>query len=84
MRDGDDNGAKLLEKAAEIYVASINEHTATRGDCDTLESIAEKLGRDDLVDVAQGRKDLLTKTRNIFKDENLAVSDRTELILESQ
>ena len=84
MNNGDENGAKFLEKAAEIYVSCINDHTATRSDCDALESIAEKLGRDDLVDVAQGRKDLLIKTKNVFKDENLAVSDRTELILESQ
>jgi molecular chaperone DnaK len=84
MSNGDENGAKLLEKAADVYVSNINEHTATRSDCDALERIAEKLGRDDLIDVAQGRKDLLIKTKNIFKDENLAVSDRTELILESQ
>jgi len=84
MSNGDEKGAKFLEKAAEIYVSSINDHTATRSDCDSLESIAEKLGRDDLADVAQGRKDLLIKKKNVFKDENLAVSDRTELILESQ
>jgi molecular chaperone DnaK len=84
MSNGDENGANLLEKAAEVYVSVINDHTATRSDCDTLERIAEKLGRDDLIDIAQGRKDLLIKTKNIFKDENLAVSDRTEFILESQ
>ena len=84
MNNGEENGADFLEKAAEIYVSSINGHTATRNDCDALERIAEKLGRDDLIDVAKGRKELLTKVKNIFKDENLAVSDRTELTLESQ
>jgi len=83
INNGDENGAEFLEKAAEIYISSIKDHTATRNDCDALERIAEKLGRDDLIDVAQGRKELLTKVKNIFRDENLAVSDRTELILES-
>jgi molecular chaperone DnaK len=69
---GSSNGIEYLEKAAEVLASAIRGRIASARDCEHLEQIAERLGRDDLFELAHGRKSLLLSPRRLFSEENLA------------
>ncbi len=75
MNSGQSDGAEYLEKAADSLAASIRSLYANAQDCENLEHLAERLGRDDLVKLAQGRKSLLVGARRPFQEENLAIGE---------
>lgn len=77
---GQSDGAEYLEKAAEALASSIKSRNATIWDCDQLERLSERLGRDDLIELAQGRKALLGTPRRLFKEENLVASGPQQVI----
>lgn len=77
LSDGSNDGIEYLTKAADSLANLVKTYKANAQDCNSLEQIAEKLGRDELVDLAQGRKVLLNKNTTYFNDDNLAVSDQS-------
>jgi molecular chaperone DnaK len=72
---GFSDGAEYLEKAADALASSIRGRIASARDCEQLEQLAERLGRDDLFELAQGRKSLLMGSRRLFNEENLATGE---------
>jgi len=73
-------GFDYLNKAADELALLIKSHNATRSDCESLEKIAEKLGLDDLIELARGRKSLLQKKNSLFNEDSLTMPSRTNLI----
>lgn len=75
MESGAIDGAEFLGKAADSLASSIRGRSATYRDCEQLVQLAERLGRDDLVEIAQGRKSLLVGSRRLYNEENLATGE---------
>ena len=79
MESGLSDGVELLEKAAEALASSIRARSASSRECEQLEQLAERLGRDDLVDLSKARKVQLIGSRRLFSEENLATGELLEV-----
>ncbi len=73
-------GPDLLEVAAKEIEQQISENIASPKDCDLLIRVAKKLGRADLEEVADVRRDRLIDRHKIFSDDNLVISNEFNLI----
>jgi molecular chaperone DnaK len=74
MVAGSNSGAEYLEQAADSLADLVRLRIADLRDCEQLYLLAERLGRDDLVNLAKGRKALLNKTKRAYSEDNLAAS----------